>query len=189
MAADDESPRRTLLTALAAMAGVAVIVGLAVGGVAVVVFHYAGVDGSAASAEGAPQSLFIPKYQPTKSAGGDDGLHLPSYSASPTPSFGTELPSATPSPRQNRITLFVAPQRVSAGERINFNGVYGAGEGKALQVQRLESGQWTDFPVNATVRGGVFDTWIQTSRTGRAVFRVYDAQADRASNRVMVQIG
>jgi hypothetical protein len=188
MAADDESPRRALVTALAAMAGVAVIVGLAVGAVAVVVFHYAGVDGSAASAE-APQSLFIPKYQPTPSATGNDGLHLPNYSPSPSPSFGEQQPSESPSPRQNRITLFVAPQRVSAGERINFNGVYGAGEGKALQVQRLEAGQWTDFPVNATVRGGVFDTWIQTSRTGRAVFRVYDAQADRASNRVVVQIG
>jgi len=187
MAADDDSPRRALLTALAAMAGVAVIVGLAVGVVAVVVFHYAGVDGSAASAEGAPESLFIPKYQPTKSAGGNDGLRLPSYSASPTPSF--QAPSTTPSPRQNRITLFVAPQRVSAGERINFNGVYGGGEGRNLQVQRLEGGQWTDFPVSAAVRGGVFDTWIQTSRTGRAVFRVYDAQAHRASNRVLVQIG
>ena len=187
MAAGDESPRRALLTALAAMAGVAVIVGLAVGAVAVVVFRYAGVDSSAAGAEGAPQSLFIPKYQPTKTAGDNDGLHLPSYSASPTPSL--EEPSATPSPRQNRITLFVAPQRVSPGERINFNGVYGAGEGRSLQVQRLEGGQWTDFPVSAAVRGGVFDTWIQTSRTGRAVFRVYDKQADRASNRVLVQIG
>lgn len=187
MAADD-SPRRTLLTALAAMAGVALIVGLAVGGVAVVVFRYAGVEGSAASAEGAPQSLYIPKYQPTQNAGGDDGLHLPSYSPSPTPSFG-ESPSEEPSPREDRITLFAAPQRVSAGERINFNGVYGDGEGKSLQVQRLEGGQWTEFPVSAAVRGGVFDTWIQTSRTGRVVFRVYDAQAKRASNRVVVQIG
>jgi hypothetical protein len=187
MAADDDSPRRALLTALAAMAGVAVIVGLAVGAVAVTVFHYAGISGAAASAQGAPESLYIPKYQPTKSANGNDGLHLPSYSASPTPSFAA--PSATPSPQQNRITLFVAPQRVSAGERINFNGVYGAGEGKDLQIQRLEGGQWTDFPVSATVRGGVFDTWIQTSRTGRAVFRVFDAQANRASNRVVVHIG
>lgn len=186
MAADDpDSPRRALLTALTAMAGVAVVVGLAVGGVAVVVFRYAGVGGSAAGAEQAPDSLFIPKYQPTKSTAEEP--NLPGYSATPTPSFGA--PSREPSPRADRITLFAAPQRVSPGERINFNGVYVGGEGVVLQVQRLESGQWTSFPVTTIVRGGVFDTWIQTSRSGRAVFRVWDQKAERASNRVVVQIG
>ena len=45
-----------------------------------------------------------------------------------------------------------------------------------------------DFPVTATVRGGVFSTWILTSRTGESPFRVFDTTANRASN-VVVTIG
>ena len=67
--------------------------------------------------------------------------------------------------------------------------MYADGEGVVLQIQRQESGGWTDFPVTVTVRGGAFDTWITTSHTGRNVFRVYDVQAKRASNTVAVTIG
>jgi hypothetical protein len=181
----DESPGRALALALAAMAGVALLVGLAVGGVALGLVSFAGGDGSGASAEEAPDSLFIPEYSPTKRA--EDELGLPSYEPSPSPKLGG--PAADPSPKADRITLFVAPQAVSPGERINFNGVYVDGEGIALQIQRKEGGSWTDFPVTATVRGGVFETWIQTSRTGKAAFRVVDEEADRSSNVVRVTIG
>jgi hypothetical protein len=78
---------------------------------------------------------------------------------------------------------------VAPGERINFNGVYVDGEGVALQIQRKEDGTWVDFPVTATVRGGVFSTWIQTTRTGESPFRVLDVQANRASNAVVVTVG
>ena len=188
-APDEQSPGHALAVALGAMVAVALLVGLAVGGVALLVVKFAGVDGSAATAEEAPESLFIPKYRPTKAA--DDDLGLPSYKPSPTPSFDlpSDGPSEEASPRAERITLFVAPQAVSPGERINFNGVYVDGEGVALQVQRKSGGAWSDFPVTATVRGGAFETWIMTSQTGRAEFRMYDEEANRVSNVVVVDIG
>ncbi len=181
---DDPSPGRALLTALAAMAGVALLVGLAIGAVVVGAVDVSGVGGSGAQASSAPQSLTIPKYQPTKTPASGAGTSS-SSSASPSPS----RTKATKPPRRDRITLFVAPQQVGAGQRINLNGVYPSGEGAVLQVQRRESGTWTDFPVTVPVRGGSFTTWIETSRTGASPFRVLDKAAGRGSNRVVVTVG
>lgn len=181
----DDDPGHALVTALAAMAGVALLVGLAIGGVLLGVVRVSGVEDARAAEEQAPQSLFIPKYEPTKSVPED--LGLPSISPSKKPSG--KSPSESPSPKSDKITLFVAPQAVSPGERINFNGVYVDGEGVSLQIQRKEGGAWTDFPVLAAVRGGAFETWIQTSHTGRQLFRVFDVEANRASNQVVVTVG
>jgi hypothetical protein len=181
-----DSPRRALLLALAAMAGVAVLVGLAVGAAAITILNGAGVNGDTGSASGgSDESLFIPRYHPTHTAETDD-LGLPSPSASESLS---EEPSEEPSPRTDRIKLFAAPQSVSPGERINFNGVYVDGEGVPLQIQRKEGATWVDFPVEATVRGGVFSTWIQTTRTGVSPFRVIDETTNRVSNVVTITIG
>lgn len=178
-----DSPRRALLAALAAMVGVALLVGLAVGGAAVSVVNFAGVgDGDGGAAAGEEESLFIPRYKPTESVEPDLGLPSPSES-------GKQKPKQKPSPRDEQFELSVAPQSVGPGDRINFNGVYVDGEGVALQVQRKEGGSWVDFPVTATVRGGVFSTWIQTTRTGTQAFRFYDKSADRASNTVRVTVG
>jgi hypothetical protein len=180
-----DSPQRALLTAIVAMAGVALLVGLAVGGAAVTVMSVAGVgEDTGGTTSRGQDSLVMPRYEPTKTVESDPGLSGPSSSGE-----GEATPSREPSPRTDRIKLFVAPQSVSPGERINFNGVYVDGEGVALQIQRKEGGTWVDFPVTATVRGGVFSTWILTSRTGRSPFRVYDGTANRASNVVTVTIG
>ena len=186
MADPDESPGRTLLFAVAAMAGVALLVGLAIGGVVLAPVGTSDVGEGEVVADEAPQSMVIPEYSPTESAG--DDWDLPSYEPSPTPEvdLGDEEEEEG---RGDRITLFVAPQRVGAGERINFNGVYRDGEGATLQIQRREGGTWSDFPVSATVRGGSFSTWIQTSRTGAAEFRVFDPSLEKASNVVTVTIG
>jgi hypothetical protein len=180
---DDERPVRALLTATAAMLGVALIVGLIIGGVAVVALRDV-VSGSSEAAESASEDqLVVPKYEPTK--GPADDPKIPGIKASKSP----DKLNRTNEPTKAKITLFAAPQSVSPGERINFNGVYVDGdEGVALQIQRRESGSWTDFPVDATVRGGSFETWIQTSRTGEQVFRVYDGAAERASNTVTVTV-
>jgi hypothetical protein len=180
-----ESPSRALVVALAAMAGVAILVGLAVGGAVVTAANVVGVGAAEGSTNGgSEESLFIPRYKPTKSVETDLGLPTPSTSETPS-----ESPSEEASPRTDKIKLFAAPQQVSPGERINFNGVYVDGEGVALQIQRKEGSAWVDFPVDATVRGGVFSTWIQTSRTGESPFRVFDATANRASNVVVITIG
>ena len=184
----EDDPGRALAWALAAMLGVAVVVGLCIGGAMVAVAQVGGLtaetDGTAEAA--APQSLYMPSYVPTKDAG-DDGFGVPGPEESPDALPGVDDPSEAP--RGDKITLFVAPQNVSAGGRINFNGVYTDGEGARLQVQRKEGGSWTDFPVDATVRGGSFETWIQTSRTGVTKFRMFDQDANRASNVVTVTIG
>jgi hypothetical protein len=185
----DESPGRALLVALGAMLGVALLVGLAVGAVVLTLTGLGSGDDGASGPRGgsSEESLFMPDYTPTESAG--EEWQLPRVREPQTPDV--ELPEGEPSTPEGAgtITLFVAPQSVPAGGRINFNGVYDGAEGATLQVQRRENGAWTDFPVTATVRGGSFETWIQTSRTGRTEFRVYDAAADEGSNPVAVEIG
>lgn len=180
-----DSPQRALLVALLAMAGVAILVGVAIAGAAVVVLNSAGVgDTEAEAARRGDATLFVPRYKPTKSVESDLGLPTPETSESPS-----EEPSESAGPRTDQIELSVSPQSVGPGDRINFNGTYVDGEGVALQIQRKENGSWVDFPVTATVRGGVFSTWIQTTRTGESPFRVYDEEADRASNVVVLTIG
>lgn len=182
---EDERPGRALLTAAAAMLGVALVVGLVIGGVALVALRDVVGDGSqSASDSRGDDRLVIPRYEPTEGAADD-----PQIPGIKSPKKSDEL-EQTKEPTKAKVTLFVAPQSVSPGERINFNGVYVDGEeGTSLQVQRRESGTWTDFPVDATVQGGSFETWIQTSRTGEQVFRVYDVAAERASNTVTVTVG
>ncbi|GAA1935269.1 hypothetical protein [Nocardioides marmoribigeumensis] len=184
----EDDPGRALAWALATMLGVAVVVGLCIGGAMVAVAQVGGLTGDAGGGgrAAAPASLYMPSYVPTKDSG-QEGFDLPGPQAMPSalPSDG----SATTAPKGDKITLFVAPQNVGPGERINFNGVYTDGEGARLQVQRREGGSWSDFPVEATVRGGSFETWIQTSRSGRTKFRVLDKDANRASNVVTVTIG
>lgn len=184
----EDDPGRALAWALAAMLGVAVVVGLCIGGAMVAVAQVGGLtaDSGDGGEAAAPASLYMPSYVPTKDAGGD-GFDLPGPQDSPEALPGGEDTAAAP--KGDRITLFVAPQNVSPGERINFNGVYTDGEGASLQIQRKEGGAWTDFPVDATVRGGSFETWIQTSRSGVTKFRVFDRAANRASNVVTVRIG
>jgi hypothetical protein len=183
----EDDPGRALAWALAAMLGVAIVVGLCVGGAMVAVAQVGGLTDKSSSGgdAAAPASLYMPSYVPTKDAG-QDGFDLPGPQDEPS-----ALPSSDVSaePKGDKITLFVAPQNVSAGERINFNGVYTAGEGAQLQIQRKEGSGWSDFPVTASVRGGAFETWIKTSRTGVAKFRVFDKDANRGSNVVTVTIG
>lgn len=178
----EESPGRALALALGAMAGVALLVGLAVGGALLVVLNVSG-DGSpqAAGDGGGPESLFIPDYQPTESADEDS-------EASGDSDGKAGNKQKKKKKKATQVKLFVAPQTAGPGERINFNGVYEKGEGATLQVQRRQDGGWIDFPVTATVRGGVFETWIQTTRTGKQQFRMYDESADKASNTVRVTI-
>jgi hypothetical protein len=180
-----DPPPRALLIAAAAMTGVALLVGLAIAAVVITAVRVSGLDESGGASAGSRPSLYMPKYHPTRSAAADEP-DLPTPQPTRTVEKG---PKSTAHPRTERITLFVAPQRVAPGGRINFNGVYVDGEGVALQIQRKDTGGWTEFPVTATVRGGAFETWISTTHTGRNAFRVYDPHANRASNVVVVTVG
>jgi hypothetical protein len=177
-----DSPRRALLVAGAAMAGVALVVGLAIGAALVGAVRFSGLASAGSSSAASQPSLYMPKYQPTRTP----STVAAQSSATPTESLA---PTPTSPPQTGTIKLFAAPQRVAPGGRINLNGVYVDGEGVALQIQRKEPGGWADFPVKTTVQGGSFNTWITTSHTGRNVLRVYDVQANRASNVVTVTVG
>jgi hypothetical protein len=191
----DDEPGRALTRAFVAMVAVALLVGASLGLALMAAAKIGGLSGSTDSAgdpdDGSPASLYMPSYQPTEDSG--EGWDLPDPSESPPSLPGADgndpADDESDKPRRSGITLFVAPQQVSPGQRINFNGVYEGADGATLQVQRREGGSWSDFPVTASVRGGSFETWIQTSRTGPSKFRVFDESADKASNVVNVRIG
>ena len=74
-------------------------------------------------------------------------------------------------------------------EPIDLTGTYPGGEGAILQVQKFESGGWTDFPVTVSVAGETFSTFIQTGQLGNNRFRVVDSDTGKKSNEVRVRIG
>ena len=187
MAADnDENSWSQVLNGLRAL----VVVSLLVGGViSVVALGAAKVSGVGRASSGATQqlSLYIPSGEPSTRP---EVYPDPTTASSATPSE-TASPSDTPSkPDKNArtITLQAFPDKVAPGQRINLTGVYPGGEGSTLQVQRMEGG-WTDFPVTTSVSGGLYNTWIVTSRTGTQKFRVLDIGSNRHSNAVTVSIG
>ena len=184
---DDEAPwSRTLLMGIGALVAVSLLVGLVVGAIAFGAAKMSGI-GEAADGPTREPSLYIPSGEPSTSP--EAYPDPPKSSAAESPSEDptpTEEPTPTKKPRP--ITLQGYPAKVAPGERINLTGVFATGEGRTLQVQRFEGG-WTDFPVTATVRGGTFETYVLTSRTGKQRFRVIDTSSGRASNPVSVTIG
>jgi hypothetical protein len=188
MARDDgETPwTRQLLLGVAALAAVALLIGGVVSAFALGAAKVSGIDtahsGSQASAS---PSLVMPSGKPTTDV-----------DAYPDPSSSADDTSSSPSPSASRtaekprpISLQATPAQVGAGQRIDLTGVYPGGEGATLQVQRLEGGAWADFPVTVPVNGGQFSTYITTSRTGKARFRVQDEASGRLSNVVRITIG
>ena len=187
----DDEPMRThpVLVGLAALAVISLLVGGVVSVIALGAAKLSGIDSSSAGEPAVAPSLYMPTGVPTTRP---DSYVDPSDFPEPSPSAsesGSESPSSEPSPseRTRAITLQLFPNEVSPGERINLTGVYQSGEGAVLQVQRFENG-WTDFPVSANVSGGIYNTYVLTSRTGRARFRVIDHALNRASNPVTVTV-
>lgn len=180
---DDSSWARQLVIGLGALVVISLLVGGIVGALALGAAKLSGIE-SAGGGPVAEPSLYIPTGEPSTTP---ESYPDPTASdASPT-AEQSESPEPTPSKPSRKISLQVFPDEVSPGERINFSGVHPAGEGATLQVQRFE-GSWSDFPVTANVRGGIFTTYIVTSRTGTAKFRVLDLGSGRASNAVTVTI-
>ncbi len=74
-------------------------------------------------------------------------------------------------------------------QRVDLRGRYPGHGGSRLQVQRLEGGRWSAFPVDVTVRSGGFHTWVASGRPGRNRFRVVDPATGRTSPPVTVTVG
>ena len=175
-----DTEHRPVLTGLIALVGVAVAIGL-LGGLAVLVGVQAtGISetSSASDDSGTPATFRLPKPSDTSTE------TVPTDPVEPEP--GTETSPEAPA---DGISLSATQQSVSPMQQIDLTGTYQGGEGAVLQVQRLESGTWTDFPVTMSVTGGTFSTIVQTSRTGPNQFRVVDTDSDVISNEITVTVG
>ena len=104
---------------------------------------------------------------------------------------GEETPTSTETseaPPEFAISLSSASTEVGAMEEIYLTGVYPGGEGAVVQVQRFESGKWADFPVDASVSGETFSTYVLTAQLGLNRFRVRDTSGPNVSNEVRVKV-
>ena len=179
MSEDEGHP---IIAGLVALVGVGVVVGLLVSGAALAGSSVLGLgddgdDGTTSS----QQSMYLPTPSATESASG------PQITLQP----GAESPTADPSseaPPESAISLSASVTEVRPMEEIYLTGVYPGGEGAVVQVQRFESGKWVDFPVDASVSGETFSTYVQTARTGVNRFRVRDTSGPDVSNEVRVTV-
>jgi hypothetical protein len=175
-----DTENRPVLTGLVALVGVAVAIGL-LGGLAVLVGVKAtGIGGSTEASDDPSTSATFRLPRPTETS----TETTPEETAEPSP--GAETTSEAPA---TGISLSASQQSVSPMQQIDLTGTYQGGEGAILQVQRMESGAWSDFPVTMSVSGGTFATYVQTSRTGPNKFRVVDTDSDVVSNEVTVTVG
>lgn len=182
---DESDGARPVFAGLAALVVISLLVAGVVSVVALGAVKLSGIDRSSAGGPAQAPSLYIPPGEPTTTP---ESFPDPSDFEEPGPSASeSQLEEPSPEKRSRAITLQAFPLEVSPGERINLTGVYPGGEGAVLQVQRFENG-WTDFPVDAGVSGGIYQTFILTSRTGVARFRMIDHALNRASNPVTVTI-
>lgn len=199
MTPDQDEFRRRAVRAALMVAGIAVVIGLVIGGITASVVNLTGL---------VPDSPASPSL-PTPGAGDDDELPTPSLLPTTTPSprasatpsrEGTsgvaDTPSPTPSPthkhRKHRtasdIGLQASDESVAAFEEVTLSGTYPGHSGTTLQVQRLEGGSWTAFPASATVDGGRFSTFVASGQSGQNQFRVVDPDSGETSNVVTFNV-
>jgi hypothetical protein len=190
----DQGTLRPVVTGLLALAAVALAVGLILGGVALVGSRMLGLsDGDDTAGAGASnnETLYLPRFERTTDSGPDITLgtqeptdESTAIETEPTKTESTE----SKSPEQGEISLQAVQREVSAGENIDFTGVYPGGEGAILQVQRFEGGGWVDFDATIPVSNETFSTYIFTGVTGEQRFRVIDNSTGVASNEVHVRV-
>lgn len=170
----DDQVRGALVKGLVALVAIAAAIGLGT----LLMVRALGLDDGGGTVVGAPSSS---DPLPTRA--------LPGASEESSPTSGPASESPSESASDTALSLDVSPKQVGVSQRINLTGSYRGGDNVTLQIQRLEAGTWTDFPVTVDVTAGTFQTWIQTSRTGEQTFRVLDPQGDVASNEVDVTVG
>ncbi len=190
MADQDPTPQgeHPVLTGLIALVGVALVVGLILGGGALVATRVLGLDDDGTGSDEATSgdSLVLPRPERTATPSGP----LVTLESDPTnsPETGGADESETAEP-EREISLAAGQTTVGPMEQIDLTGVYPGGEGAILQVQRFEAGKWADFPVPISVSDETFATYVQTSQPGVNRFRVIDTDTGATSNDVRVTIG
>ena len=180
-----------ILAGLAALAGVAVVVGLVLGLVVVAGTSVLGLGGDGeTSTSTSERSMYLPKPQktPTETA--------PQYTLAPVEGGASGTPTKEPSSKptesatpRKQITLSASTTTSAPMEQFDLTGVYPSGEGAILQVQRFEGGGWADFNATGSVSGGTFQIPIYTSQAGVNRFRVVDSDTGLESNEIRITIG
>lgn len=188
--ADDERPEHPVLTGVIALVGVALVVGLILGGGALAGARLLGLGDNGSASGGATSSDTL--YLPAKLTDPADGNENSTISLPSVPTTSTSVPSvpvpATSTPPPSTLSLSAGQTEVASMQQIDLSGTYPGGEGAILQVQQLSNGQWTDFPVTAQVSNEQFSTFIQTGQVGPNQFRVEDTDTGTTSNVVKVLI-
>lgn len=126
-----------------------------------------------------PDDTETPSPSPTDSSTVDSSL--PTLSEPPAP---TDTPPVEPAPPG--LVLTISPTTVGSGQTFTVSGTYAGRDGVQLQLQRLESGVWADYPNDINVTMGSYSTTASSTMTGTNSFRVYDQSANRPSNVVTV---
>jgi hypothetical protein len=178
-----EDEGHPILSGLVALIGVGVVVGLLVSGAALAASSMLGLgDGDDDGTASSQQSMYLPRPSATES---ESGPQITLQPGEETPSPTESATAATP---EFAISLSSSSTEVGPMEEIYLTGVYPDGEGAVVQVQRLENGKWEDFPVDASVSGQTFSTYVQTAQLGVNKFRVRDTSGPNVSNEVRVKV-
>ena len=190
--AEDSPTVRSLVIGLVSLVTVALIIG---GVFSLFALGAANVTGIADSGPAPKPSLYMPPLSKHPSPSASSSPAAPGSPAS-TEEPAAQSPSASPTNehrkrhhRRHQITLAASPLHASPSERINLSGRYPGGDGIMLQVQNLQGGSWTTFPVSVTVTGDTFRTYIYSGNPGPQRFRVVDPGSGKASNPVTITIG
>jgi len=178
---------RSLVKILSGLAVTGVVLGLFVGLLGAGFVNALGISGSDAPVvASAPAETKKPAEPSATATTSSPPPKTKPTTASPPPKT---KPPRQKNPDEQGAELVVTPTNASPGSRISMTGtVPGVAPGTSLQVQRLEGGAWTDFPVSVTVAAdGTFSTYIITDRTGAAWFRL--SNGTDSTPRARVRIG
>lgn len=189
---------RPVVNGLVALVAVGLGVGLILALVALLGSNLLGLgdtEGSASDDRSIGETLYLPSPAETTGSSGpritlatedpdeDDGGDS---DESAEPEEPEESDSESPDPK--KISLQAVNSKVSAGERIYFSGVYPAGEGAILWVQRWQDGAWADFPASVGVTNGTFSSYLFTGVSGVNRFRVVNRDDGTVSNEIRIQV-
>ncbi len=203
MAKTRPTERHPVVTGVVALVAVGLVVGLVLGTVAWAGARFAGLDESASagedpSTEGDGDRLVLPR--PKETEGGDGPL----ITLAPQPGQGGgggggEGGGRGGEDREDRgkrkkqqdegITLSAGQNAVGVFDQIDLTGVYPGGEGRVLQVERMEGGTWVEFNATVAVSNETFSTFVQSGQAGPNRFRVVDSSDATTSNPVTVRVG
>lgn len=188
---EDDNP---VASGLIALVAVAVVVGLLAGIGALAATRLLGIGDDSGTSSGGPaggQSLYLPPI--VRTTGDPDPLFTPISPSAPTTTpddYFTETPVETETAQEPAISLSVGSSSVEDNEELMLSGTYVGGEGAVLDIlYNVNKTGWEEFPLDTNVSGGIFQTYVQTYKTGAIQWRVKDSSTGKISNVVTVRHG